>query len=662
MSEFLTHFHFLRPAWLLLILPTVILGWLLLRRHSHTLQWDQIIAPHLLPHLIDGQTGPVQRSPMLMLIGIWLLASVALAGPTWEKLPQPLHREASALVIAWDLSPSMSAQDIKPSRLVRSRLKLIDLLRKRDEGLTALIAYSGEAHVVTPLTDDTKTIISLIHGLDPKIMPAKGSNTEMALTLANRLLKDGGVAHGDILFLTDGISKDAHNELVQINNTTGHAVSLWGIGTSEGAPIPLNNGGFAYDRNGDMVIAKLNDAELSDIAVELGGIYVPFTQSELDLDIIQNFVVKTELNKVEQSTRELDQWYEYGPYLLLILLPFAALAFRKGLLVVILIGAFVLPMEEANALEWQNIWKNSNQQAAELLDKTPDKAAEKFSNEEWKAIANYRAGAFDKALEGFTGETADNYYNRGNALTQLGKYDDAVTQFQAALEKEPSYEKAKNNLKIAQQLKILEQQQQQQNQQQGDNSDQQEGEQNSDNSDQNPSEDSSDKQQQDGKQTGENNQQSNAQQQQNDTDSQPENSDEGTPSEQQQALNEQQKAALEQAYGEKQNEHQQPPEGNSEKERQEELQASLQQKNGEDPNEQQPESDQPLIAAQQPMSKEDREQQEAQQSLQQWLRKVPDDPSGLLRNKFKYEHNQRIREFQQQPRHVPGSSSNDQRW
>lgn len=661
MSEFITYFHFLRPLGLLLILPAILLGSLLLRRHSRAFQWDQIIAPHLLPHLIDGQTGPLQRAPMLTLIGMWILASVALAGPTWKQLPQPLHRESSALIIAWDLSPSMLAQDVKPSRLVRSRLKLIDLLRKRHEGLTALIAYSGEAHVVTPLTDDTKTIISLIHGLDPRIMPAKGSNTEMALTLANQLLKDGGVAHGDILFLTDGISKAAHSELVQINNRTGHATSIWGIGTSEGAPIPLDNGGFAYDRNRDMVIAKLNDAELSDIAVDLGGIYIPFTQSEFDLEIIQNFVVKTEMNEAEESTHKLDQWYEYGPYLLLLLLPFAALAFRKGLLVVMLFGGFMLPADKASALEWQDLWKNNNQQAAALLKEHPDRAAEKFRDEEWRAIAHYNAGAYNQALEGFEGETAEDFYNRGNTLTHLGKYDEAIEQFQMALDKAPDNDKAKNNLKIAQQLKALAQQQEEQKQQESDDSDSQKGEQNNDDASQGQSGDSSENpQQQSEQQNGENSQQSNAAQQ-NDTASQESDNQEGSPAEQQQSLNDQQKTALEQAYGKKQSEQEQASDNEQEKDRQQEPQASAQQiKDG------QPEDDsaepEETLAAEQPLSAEEREQQEAQQSLQQWLRKVPDDPSGLLRNKFKYEYRQRKRDFQQQPRHAPGSSDNDQRW
>src|SRR5690606_7644966 len=125
-----------------------------------------------------------QRWPLLGLLGLWTLAIVALAGPVWQKIPQPVERNTEALVICWDLSPSMLAEDVKPSRPLRSRLKLIDLLQARTDGQIALIAYSAEAYTVTPLTDHRETLINLLPALSPTTLPSIGSNPEMALTAA----------------------------------------------------------------------------------------------------------------------------------------------------------------------------------------------------------------------------------------------------------------------------------------------------------------------------------------------------------------------------------------------------------------------------------------------------------------------------------------------
>jgi len=127
MSEFFSNFHFIRPLFLLALIPSVLLGVALLRQQQKAVQWQTFIAPHLLKFLVDGSANKLKRLPIFALIGLWSLAALALAGPAWTKLPQPVHKEASALVIVWDLSPSMKAGDLNPSRVVRSRLKLFDL-------------------------------------------------------------------------------------------------------------------------------------------------------------------------------------------------------------------------------------------------------------------------------------------------------------------------------------------------------------------------------------------------------------------------------------------------------------------------------------------------------------------------------------------------------
>lgn len=145
------HFHFIRPYWLLAIIPALVIGVYLLRANLNRGNWNGVIAQHLLPYLIDKPTNSRGINPLIALIPLWVIASIALAGPTWKKISQPLKQDLSAVVILWDLSPSMLAEDLKPSRAARAKYKLIDLFAKRQTGLSGLIAFAGEAHIVTPL-------------------------------------------------------------------------------------------------------------------------------------------------------------------------------------------------------------------------------------------------------------------------------------------------------------------------------------------------------------------------------------------------------------------------------------------------------------------------------------------------------------------------------
>ncbi len=648
MTDFINNFHFIRPLWLLLLIPALFIAVFLLRREARGVQWQSLVAPHLLPFLLDGQSIQQKKYPIYVLLALWALACIALAGPAWTKLAEPVQQKADALVILWDLSPSMAAQDVKPSRLVRSRLKLIDLLRKREEGLTGLIAYSGEAHVVTPLTDDTETIISLLAGLDPNIMPAKGSNAEMALEKANQLLKDSSIASGNILFFTDGIDSSAHLELQQLQDDTQHSITIWGIGTVAGAPIPIANGGFAYDRNRNMVIAALDEKELSDLASDLGGLYVPFTESEFDLDTLENFVFRTAGVEINQSERLFDKWYEHGPYLLLLLLPFAALSFRRGWLLSLAFVTLTTMPDKADAFGWQDLWQTKDQQAQKILESDPEAAAQLFNNEQWKAISNYQAGKYDEAAKGFQGEREQDIYNRANTFTQLGNYDDAINAYEQALKLNPDFENAQHNLEIAKKLKQLSEQSQQQQNQQGDSeqdseqNQQQDSQQSDSSSNEQPDQSQQDSQQQAQQQEQNSDQQQGEQGEQQQQQAQAENSEE-------------QQQALEETYGEESEQQQE-----SEQQAQQQAQMRQQQAEQEQGDEQEQKEAQAVEAV--AATQQELEQQEAQQALEQWLRKVPDDPSGLLRNKFRYEHRQRKHELQQQHWKNPNGETPEERW
>ena len=223
-ANLVEEFHFLRPLWLLAIIPAMVFFIAMWRVNSVITAWDKAIDKSLLPYLLDRSKSGAQRSPLLLLLAAWALAVMALAGPVWEKLPQPVQKRDDALVIVMDLSLSMYAPDHIPSRLDLAKRKLRDILALREEGQTALVVYAGDAHTVTPLTDDVVTIAALVPSLNPNIMPLFGSNPMSAIDLAIGLLDDVEASRGRILLMTDGIS-GFDQELLITNQRQQHCGS-----------------------------------------------------------------------------------------------------------------------------------------------------------------------------------------------------------------------------------------------------------------------------------------------------------------------------------------------------------------------------------------------------------------------------------------------------
>lgn len=645
--EHLDQFHFIRPLWLLAILPALIVAVALLRANLGKSNWSGIIAPHLLQHLIDKPSDTKGFNPLWLLLPVWLLVCIALAGPTWSKINQPLKQDLSAAVFVWDLSPSMMAKDLQPSRTARAKYKLIDLLDSRGSGLTGLVAYAGEAHIVTPLTDDAKTVKNLLNGLSPEMMPVRGSNPEMALEQALQLLNEGGVQRGDIVFITDGIDAAAHDKLTSLLKTSAHRVTVWGFGTEQGAPIPLGqNQGFAKQRNGEIIITKRDDYELSEAAVAMSGLYIPFSSTNIDVDNISASLQAADKSATKDTTREFDQWQESGYYLIFFVIPFMALAFRRGwLLSMVLIIPLAQP-KTAHAGVWQDLWLNKDQQAQQALESGDLQSASKtFQDPEWKAYSEYKQQNFETAADLFNGDTAKSWYNKANALTQLEQYDEALSAYDEALKRQPNFEEAKHNKAITEKLKTLKEQQK------SDSNESQDGKQQQDENGESSDDQSQNQQDGESQQDSENQQGEPSDQQNQGEQDQQQNSGEqsdGSPEEsnsEQSNLTDEQQKALEDKYGQQEEgessdeENPQPSEGQETEQPQEEESDTAEQ----DLNEQEKSDTQPN-GEQQSMLIPQAGDTEEQQALEQWLRKVPDDPSGLLRNKFYTESRKRSAE------------------
>ncbi|GAA5523463.1 hypothetical protein Maes01_00008 [Microbulbifer aestuariivivens] len=622
MSE-LSQFHFLRPIALWLLIPAALVCIALARTVINSGQLQRVIDPDLLPHLL---VRGGERRPWLfgLIFALLALMIIALAGPTWRKLPTPVFSSQDAVVILLDLSPSMMATDLTPNRLTRARLKILDILRQREDGLTALVAYAGEAHVVTPLTEDTATIANLVPALSPTIVPVPGSNIEMAVEAGIRLLQDGANGRGRLLLVTDGIADEAIPAVSAMTAGTDVSLSILAVGSGEGSPIPRGNGGgFVTDSNGAIVIADYDAGKLQKLATDSGGSFAPIAVD--DGDIARLLPGKEAPDQARLTEREFDQWREEGPWLLLLLLPLAALLFRRGALACALPLAFAFALPKpASALELQDLWLRDDQQAKRLLEMgKAGEAAEKFQNPQWKGTAQYRAGDFPAAQKAFAqGESADSLYNLGNTLTRQRRYDEAIEAYDAALAKQPQLTDAQHNREIAEQLRDLQKQQQSQSGQ--------------------------DQQQQDEQQNEQQNEQQGPQQNQ-------QQSQSGQPQDQ----------SGQQQQGQQQGQQQQDQQGEPEDSTGQQAESGDQQEND---GEHEPQPGKPdhgekqeQSGQQQAGAAESELDPETQQALDQWLREIPDDPAGLMREKFKYESMQRRRDYRTGEWEPPENGAT-QRW
>jgi Ca-activated chloride channel homolog len=449
--------HLLRPFWILALLPLALLLWALWRQpHRDANRWQTLIAPHLLPHLLTSASGQPQRLPLILLGLSWTLLVLALAGPVWQRLPQPLFSSGGQRVILLDLSPSLNAADIVPSRLARARFEILDLLRGATEGQVALLAFGAEPFVVAPLTGDAQTIAAQVPLLTGALLPEVGERrTDLALQLAGDLLQQAQAPAGDVILVTDAVGEfAAARAAAQQLAAVGHRVSVLAIGTAQGAPIPTGGGGFIQNAAGAVEMARLDSAALQQLATAGGGRYVAAAVGDADTQTLLALGAPRLTTDATATALTADQWREEGAWFLLPVLALAAVAFRRGWLLPVLAGIFLLPPPSTAAATWTELWQRPDQQAAaQLATGAAQAAAEQFEDPAWRAAARYRAGDFQgalTALHGLTGVAAD--YNRGNALAQLGRLDEAAAAYRQALQQAPDHADAQHNLEQVERL------------------------------------------------------------------------------------------------------------------------------------------------------------------------------------------------------------------
>ena len=447
-------FHFLRPGWLFALPAGLALVWAYARRLRSGERWREVCDAALLPHLLAHRDGAFLPLPPVLMGGGLILAVLALAGPAWHAEEQTVHRVKQARIVVLDLSRSMDAPDLPPSRLSRARLKTAELFAQTEEGQTGLVVYAGDAFLVSPLTDDSATLSALLPALTTDLMPAKGSRADLGLRRAGVLLEQAGLRHGELILIADSAEDFRAVEVAAELKRSGFRTSVLAAGTARGAPIPLAGGGFLADGAGNIVVPRLDVKGLREVARAGGGRFVTMTSDDRDLArLLARDARGRGRFDTEASEREVLHWRDEGPWLVLALLPIAALAFRRGWLLGVACLLFV-PGGPARAFDWQDLWTRPDEQAAQALARgDPAAALRKAEDARWRAPALYRNREFAAAAAAYAGlPGAKAHYNRGNALARSGRLRDALDAYDTALALAPGLEDAAFNRTLVEEL------------------------------------------------------------------------------------------------------------------------------------------------------------------------------------------------------------------
>lgn len=575
--------EWLRPLWLLAVPVLAWLLWRLWHRERQSGRWQLLLPAAFHQALLKGGSGRSSKLPWLVLGLAWLLAVLALLGPSWQRVEQSVQKPADPLLILLELTPQMLATDGRPNRLEQARRKLLDLLDARRDAQTAIIVYAGSAHSLVPLSDDLATSRNLLEALKPSLMPEPGRRVDLAVARALQLLDQAQLGQGRLLLITSALDDEERSGIQQALEKRSVPLLVLGVGSREGAPVVQEDGSFLKDQRGAILIPRLDARSLRETAEAHDGRYAPIRLDDEDLRRLGLLDGPQALRTAGEPTL-LDSHIDQGYWLLLPLLLLAACAGRRGWLFCLPL-LLMLPPQSSQAFELDDLWLRPDQQGQRLLEaQRPDEAAQRFVNPQWQGKALYEAEDYSAAAERFAkGDSAADHYNRGNALAKAGELEAALDAYEQALERQPELAAAQHNKAL-----VEEALRQRENQQQ---------------------------------------------------------SGSGDSDEQQEPANEQPEASESSAGQPAESNTAQPakPGSTGENSERSETQGSA---NGAGEDDVQPSTGSETLDDAEPVEKPRTEADlgtaaERRQALEQWLRQIPDDPAELLRRKFWYEQQQR---------------------
>jgi Ca-activated chloride channel family protein len=430
-------FHFLRPAMLYLFIPLAIIVVILIIGNGDGKKWRAVIHPVLRPYMFTrGSSWAILLPLMLFIIGTGF-SILALAGPTWKKKELPGEKIQAVVLIALDLSRSMLANDIEPNRLERAKFKISDLLDANPRARAGLVAFAGSAHPVLPFTSDYKLVKHHAASLVNRIIPVQGTNIPVLLSLVDTMLQKIE-APGTIVLMTDEI--DANDAVLLENYIQGtrHRMEILLFSTPMGAKVPGH----------PQVLSKQDPAVIANLAQDTAITITPLTLDKSDVQGIAARISKKLVFEKDNKKNE-KEWDDMGLLFLLPVLPIALFWFRKGWVIQWCWAGLLLTGLSACGINSKHPdWWYSKDYQGQLLENAGryEEAAERFENDDHRAVAYFKAGNFEAAADLFAMDSsASASYNRGLALAKLGRYDEAMNAFGKAISLDPSLQTKVNS-------------------------------------------------------------------------------------------------------------------------------------------------------------------------------------------------------------------------
>lgn len=472
----LEHFHFLRPAWALIVVPWLFIVLIQNRREASRDMFGGIIAPHLLEHLRLQRADSRWFNPRSLTTVLTALMLIVLMGPSWRQQPSPLAQDEAALVIMLDVSASMRQKDVQPSRLQRAKQKIADLLAMRPDKKTALIVYAGSAHTVLTLTADQEILNQYLAAITTGMMPRPGKFPEYSLALVDEVLRES-TAPATLVLFTDGLGANSAADFASYFADSAYQLVVVGVGTQE-----PGDGLAPLERRSLQKLASASDGTYLDLSLDDGDM------RRVNRRIDNHYVI------VEDSALP---WLDSGYPLLFPAMLLFLMWFRKGwtltwswlLLPLVLTGtpAPVVAQQQspgraeqtasaqsataepitaepqtvepgsplAAAGSWfADLWLTSDQQGRLLMQwQYYDAAANRFVDPMWKGLAYYYAEDFMLAAEYFSRSDSDDaLFDEANARAHARDYLRAVRRYDQLLAHNPEYPGAASNRQRVQEL------------------------------------------------------------------------------------------------------------------------------------------------------------------------------------------------------------------
>ena len=471
MFEIIANLHFLRPWWFLALLPIFWIIWRIWQTNQKQGAWHQVIDPKfrtlLLGENSSAEPSLNEKIGYLGLAFAWVFSVIALSGPWVKSVDVPAQKSQQGVVLVLDLSLSMLADDVAPNRLARVKYTLTDLLKQNPDYAIGMVAYAGTAHTIAPISEDNKTLLSMLPSLTPTVMPKFGSEPMQGMQLAEQLLTGAQITEGHIIWITDDIESRQMTELDNWVNSKPYSISLLSVGSEQGGVVQIPGYGLLKDNDDKLILPKTplqRFAELEDdtlIKWHHLQVGIDNTQKLLPPKMTAKQNAELEKEKAKGANHPLD----IGFYFLFILIPLAAFIFRRGTLLnfaaIIIIPSVLLQPNQAYAKslysDLGDVFKSHDQQGYEAWEQEQfEKADALFDNPQWRASALYRQGKYKEAARLFElDKSATGYFNQGNAYTKDMQLDRAIKAYEQALLIDPNMQIAKNNLEIVHQLKNI---------------------------------------------------------------------------------------------------------------------------------------------------------------------------------------------------------------